>query len=112
MLVILCALLYIGLLYLGLRGIIRKRIPWTRKRVVVGGAAVVAGALFIVAISAIAIPMIADAAGLLEEESADRVGVAGGVVFWIGLVIGLIVCASGRKVKKEYLEREEQNRWK
>jgi len=107
MLVILCALLYIGLLYLGLRGIIRKRIPWTRKRVVVGGAAVVAGALFIVAISAIAIPMIADSARLLKEKSADKLGMVGGLVFWIGLVIGLIVCASGRKAKKEDLEREE-----
>jgi len=112
MLAILCALLYIGLLYLGLREIIRKRIPWTRKRVVVGGAAVVAGTLFIVAISAIAIPMIADSARLLKQKSADKIGMVGGLVFWIGLVIGLIVCASGRKAKKEDLEREEQNRWK
>jgi len=49
---------------------------------------------------------IADAAGLLKEEFGDRLGIVGVAVFFAGLVGGILVCAFGRKVRKEELREE------
>ncbi len=104
MIALLCLVLYAGIVFLAVRAVKKARIPWTRKRLVVGTPARVGGILLLGVPAAVLIyPLVCAFYGTwsLPRNVERTVGQVVALLFWGCLIAGLIVCGVGKKVSRE-----------